>query len=321
VSAIWTALAETLGTAARAFGNSARDLDPAHRRDGAGLLALCGAFITAAALWWHLGLIGKPLTGLLHGLFGSGAWTVPILLTLLAIRFLRHPDSNADTGRMVVGWTAMLAGALGLVHIADGTPGPAGGGAAMRAAGGLVGYVMSAPLVHLVSKWAGVPVLAAIAGFGLLVITGTPLHQVPGRLAVLHGFVWGQDRDEDELGSQEGADGEAGAASRGQLPRGKSRRPAAIEAGENDRPYDSPLLGGTLSRGQAGRGKAAVDAAAKAAAAPVPEPVPDGLRFSPPVAGNAAVEEKWRESWYGPADGGAPAAGAAAPAAEEAAAR
>ena len=57
---------------------------------------------------------------------------------LLAVRFLRHPDRNADTGRMVIGWTALLVGALGLVHIADGTPGPADGGAAMRAAGGVV---------------------------------------------------------------------------------------------------------------------------------------------------------------------------------------
>ena len=33
------------------------------------------------------------------------------------------------------------------------------------------------------TKWAAAPVLAAVTGFGLLVITGTPLHQVPGRLA------------------------------------------------------------------------------------------------------------------------------------------
>jgi DNA segregation ATPase FtsK/SpoIIIE, S-DNA-T family len=318
------ALAQTLGTMARAFGRSARDLDPAHRRDGLGLLALCAAIMAAAAVWWHLGLVGKPVTALLVGLFGSGAWTVPILLTLLAVRFLRHPDSNADTGRMVVGWTAMLAGALGLVHIADGTPGPADGGAAMRAAGGLLGYLVSAPLVHLVTKWAGVPVLAAVAGFGLLVITGTPLHQVPSRLAVLHGYTWGRPpEDEPEFGSEEDEDGAADATGRRQLPRGKSRRPAALEVGDNDRPYDTPLLGGTLPRGQAGKGKAAANAAARTAAAAEPKPVPDGLRFSPPAgvpagaAGNAAMEENWRESWFGPADGapaGSPAAAAFDPA-------
>jgi len=125
ISQIWMALAHTVGAAARAFGRSARDLDPAHRRDGLGLLAVCAAIISAAALWWHLGFIGRPLSAFLHGLFGSGAWTIPILLVLLAIRFLRHPDGNAETGRMVVGWTALVAGILGLIHIADGTPGRA----------------------------------------------------------------------------------------------------------------------------------------------------------------------------------------------------
>ena len=316
------ALAHTVGTAARTFGQSARELDPVHRRDGMGLLAMCAAFVTAAAIWWHLGAIGRPLTALVLGLFGSGAWTVPILLTLLAVRFLRHPDSNADTGRMVIGWTALLVGALGLVHIADGTPGPAGGGAAMRAAGGLVGYLASAPLVHLATKWAAAPVLAAVTGFGLLVVTGTPLHQVPRRLAVLHGFMMGQDPEEElDPDAVPGQEDEAGATGRRQLTRGKSRRPAAIEAGDHDLPYDTPLLGGTLSRGQAGKGKAAAGLpAAKGHPVAEPEPVPDGLRFSPPptagagaaAAGNAAVEETWRESWFGPAEGAESAEGAPA---------
>ncbi len=251
---IWMALAHTLGSAARGYGQHARDLDPAHRRDGLGLVALCGAIVSAAAIWWHLGLIGKPLTSLLHGAFGSGAWTIPILLVLLAVRFLRHPDRNADTGRMVIGWTALLVGALGLVHIADGTPSPADGGAAMRAAGGVVGYLASAPLVDLVTKWAAAPVLAAVTGFGLLVITGTPLHQVPGRLADLHGFMWGRtDQDETDLDPDQLADDD-GTGDRPQLPRGKTRRLAALGGRRHERPYDTPLLGGSVPRSQGGKG-------------------------------------------------------------------
>ena len=339
------ALAHTVGAAARAFGRSARDMDPAHQRDGVGFLAVCAAIITAAALWWHLGLIGRPLTEVLRATFGSGAWTVPILLLLLAIRFLRHPDSNADTGRMVIGWSALLVGALGLVHIANGTPSPADGGAAMRDAGGLIGYAAAAPLVHLVTKWAAAPVLTALTGFGLLVITGTPLHQLPSRLAELHGFMWGRpaddgdyDEDDEALDGQLG-DGEAGPDGRGarQLGRGRSRRQAALEAGDHDVPYDTPLLGGSVSRRQAGQGKAAAAAAAGAAAtagaaarpAAAAEPVPDGLAFSPPAPapGGApfpagppaarpgasaahAAEESWRESWFGEGAGAAAGTGA-----------
>jgi DNA segregation ATPase FtsK/SpoIIIE, S-DNA-T family len=320
IGGIWLALAHTVGTVARMFGRSARDLDPAHQRDGLGLLALCAAFVSAAALWWHLGVIGPPLTALLRGLFGSGAWTLPILLILLAIRFLRHPDGNADTGRMVIGWTALLVGALGIVHVADGIPGPADGGAAMRAAGGLVGYVAAAPLAHLFTKWAAVPVLAAVTGFGLLVITGTPLHQVPARLAELHGFVWGRDPEEDadpdpnaELG--EAGDGVDGApAGRRQLTRGK-RKPAALEVGEHERPYDTPLLGGAVPRGQRGPAGApgAPDVPGPRRPVADAEPVPDGIMLSPPGAaggtgGAGAPGAPSAETWFEPAE----AAGAAA---------
>jgi DNA segregation ATPase FtsK/SpoIIIE, S-DNA-T family len=336
---IWMALAHTVGSAARAFGRSARDMDSAHQRDGVGFLAVCAAIITAAALWWHLGVIGHPLTAVLKGTFGSGAPAVPVLLLLLAIRFLRHPDNNADTARMVIGWSALLVGALGLVHIANGTPSPADGGAAMRGAGGLIGYVAASPLVHLVTKWAATPVLAAVTGFGLLVVTGTPLHQLPGRLAELHGFMWGQqpagDWDYDEDG--EPLDDEADLDAPGTDPRAwagvRSRRPAAIEAGDHDVPYDTPLLGGSVSRrqaGQAARLKAAASAADALAAertAADPEPVPDGLAFSAPAApgsaradgrpgggpGQAAAEESWRESWFGEAGDAAAAHPAGAP--------
>jgi len=184
-----------------------------------------------------------------------------------------------------------------------------------------------------------------VAAFGLLVITGTPLHQLPTRLAELHGFMWGRsaaddedwdtDEDGEALDGQFG-DGEAGPDGRRARPlgRGRSRRPAALEAGEHDVPYDTPLLGGSVPRPRGGpaavRGKAAADAAAGALAAERPvapaEPVPDGLAFSAPGAvpgGTApvpagpgpsrpgaaaahAAEESWRESWFGEAP--APAA-------------
>jgi S-DNA-T family DNA segregation ATPase FtsK/SpoIIIE len=284
IGGVWMALAHTVGGTARAFGRSARDLDPVHRRDGLGLLALCAAIATAAAVWWHVGLIGRPLTDLLRGAVGSGAWILPILLVLLGVRFLRHPDNNADTGRMVIGWSALLVGALGLVHIASGTPSPADGGAAMRAAGGLIGYIASAPLVHLVTKWAAVPVLTLLAGFGLLVITGTPLHQLGSRLAEAHGFVMGRPP-----AAELGEDGEAGedglpGRTRRQLGRGKAGR-AAIEAGDHERPYDSPLIGGTLSaRSAAGKAAAARAAAAALAAEPEAEPVPDGISLAAAMA-------------------------------------
>ena len=249
VAEAWMGLAHAVGFAARAIGRNARDLDPAHRRDGLGLTALGAAIVAAAGTWFSAGsTIGRPLGAVVRGLFGSGAWTVPILLALLAWRFLRHPDRNADTARMVIGWTALIIGALGLVHIANGTPRPSAGSIAMQAAGGLIGYVASAPLVAAVTPWVAAPLLALVTGFGLLVVTGTPLHRVPERLAEFLGIVR-RSQPTDPAGPGEGElEAGSGLARAGrQLTRGR-RRQEAIEAGEHQKPYDSPLLGGLLAR-------------------------------------------------------------------------
>ena len=146
-----------------------------------GLAFLAAAFVVAATTWFHLdNFAGRMLADLFLGAFGSAAWTVPLLLGLLAWRFLRHPERNAQTGRMVIGWTCLLLGGLGLVHIAAGTPQPAAGADAMRSGGGLIGFFVSAPLVAALTPWIAAPLLALVSGFGLLVITGTPVHRVPG---------------------------------------------------------------------------------------------------------------------------------------------
>ena len=305
IGAVWMALAHTVGALCRALGRSARDLDPLHRRDGLGLTAVVAAIVAAVTTWWHPAGPLKPVTTAVVTLFGSGSWTIPILLGLLAWRFLRHPDSNADTARMVIGWTALLVGVLGLVHVASGTPELSAGLHAIRSAGGLLGFAVSAPLVALITKWAAIPVLALISGFGLLVVTGTPLHRVPDRIAELHGFVLRRhapaDGDADAEPGQE-----AGAHPLARLSR---RRTEALEVGARDRAYDSPLLGGLLNRRDAQKdleprseaGTTAADAA-DAAASAVGLSF-DGAGAAAGAAGAAAATEgAWRD-WSASADG------------------
>jgi hypothetical protein len=295
VSGVWMLLAHAAGAGARALGRSARDLDPLHQRDGVGLAFLGAAIVVAATTWVHLGnAASRIMTELVHGAFGSLAWLVPVLLALLAWRFLRHPDRNAETGRLTIGGSALLIGGLGLVHIAHGTPTPADGAAAMRAAGGFIGYAVSAPLVAVVTPWVAVPLLALLCGFGLLVITGTPLHRVPDRLAELRGLAG--------RGQAEGQDGQAGTGQRPAARFGRKRQ-AAIEAGDHSKPYDTPLLRGAgAGEGAAGGGTAALAAAAAtapgreapadadgrgtpAAGADDEDGVLDVLGFGPPTAG------------------------------------
>jgi DNA segregation ATPase FtsK/SpoIIIE, S-DNA-T family len=302
IAAVWMALAHTVGAAFRALGRSARDLDPLHRRDGLGLAALCAAIVAAVATWWHVSGPLKPVATGVVTLFGSGSWTIPILLGLLAWRFLRHPDSNADTARMIIGWTALLVGALGLVHVASGTPELSAGLPAIRSAGGILGFAASAPLVAVLTKWAAIPVLALVAGFGLLVVTGTPLHRVPDRIAELHGFILRRHAPADgDTGAEPGED----AAGR-PLARLGRRRTEALEVGARDRAYDTPLLGGLLGRRDTQKnletaseaGTTAADAAASAEGLSF-----DGAGTSVGVPGaGASAEGAWRD-WSAAADG------------------
>jgi len=298
ISAAWMALAHTVGAVCRALGRSARDLDPLHQRDGLGLAALCAAIIVAVATWWHVAGPIRPLATALVTLLGSGSWTAPILLVLLAWRFLRHPDKNADTARMVIGWTALLAGVLGLVHVASGTPGLHAGLPAIRSAGGLIGYAFSYLLVHVITRWAAIPVLALISGFGLLVITGTPLHRVPDRFAELHGFVLRRPADFDPAGAG------TGEATRPRLGR---RRTEALEVGEHQRPYDSPLIGGMLQRGH-GDGTKNLGQRSDGAGAAVADvdQLGEAVAFSGPGgAGSHASGAGWQDPWAGPHSGAA----------------
>ncbi len=306
IVAAWMVLAHTVGAACRAMGRHARDLDPLHRRDGAGLAALCAAIACAVAVWSDASGPLRPVALAIRGLFGTGTWALPILLALLAWRFLRHPDRNADTARMVIGWAALLVGALGLIHVASGTPGLAAGMPAIRSAGGLIGYAVSAPLVAVVTHWAAIPVLVLLAGFGLLVITGTPLHRVPERAAEMRRLLLGGS-DIGAAGTSETSEPASPGRPRARLAR---RRAEALEVGARDRAYDTPLLDTLLGRrdGQQAAGHGDADAGVSAAAAAAQAHAHGVL-----AGGVSVTDDGWREvsALADGTDGAAGRAGAA----------
>ncbi len=253
LAAAWMVAAGTVGFAARRIGRSARDLEPEHRRDGVGLLWLAVAFVLAASIWWGMNNpVGHGVSAFVHGAAGSAAWLSPLLAGMLSWRYLRHPEHNSQAGRVIIGWGALTIGVLGLLHIANGTPGPADGERAMRHAAGLIGFVVSAPLSKALTAYVAAPVLALVAGFGILVITGTPLHRVPDRVEEAREYFGRRTRvfGEDEDYSEEYGDGDEPAALepggrgiRGQLSRAARNAKGAIEGGDRIKPYDSPLLG------------------------------------------------------------------------------
>jgi S-DNA-T family DNA segregation ATPase FtsK/SpoIIIE len=256
IAAAWMLVAGAVGFGARAVGRGARDLDPHHRRDGVGLLTLGVAIVLAASLWGRMGnAVGRAIrTAAVDG-FGSLSWILPVLAVLLAWRFLRHPDRNSETVRAAIGWTALLLGVLGLIHIAKGTPHPSDGTRAIHLAGGYLGYAVSGPLAAALTPWVAAPLLALLAVFGLLVISGTPLHRLPERFAAVREMFGGRPRAEEagDDGLEIDGDYEAGTGAvrraRGQIARQIRLRPA-IEAGDHTKPYDTPLLERDSKRGR-----------------------------------------------------------------------
>ncbi|MFJ5266657.1 DNA translocase FtsK [Streptomyces sp. NPDC088387] len=200
VRAVWLGLAHAVGAVFRGIGQGAKNLDPAHRKDGVALLLLALALIVAAGTWSNLrGPVGDLVEMLVTGAFGRLDLLVPILLALVAVRFIRHPEKPEANGRIVIGLSALVIGVLGQVHIACGSPARSDGMQAIRDAGGLIGWSAATPLSYTMTDVLAVPLLVLLTVFGLLVVTATPVNAIPQRLRQLGvrlGLVHDSERDE-----------------------------------------------------------------------------------------------------------------------------
>ncbi|MFI5687393.1 DNA translocase FtsK [Streptomyces sp. NPDC051636] len=186
VRALWLGLAHAVGAVFRGIGQGAKNLDPAHRKDGVALLLFGIALIVAAGTWADLrGPVGDLVEILVTGAFGRLDLLVPILLAVIAVRFVRHPEKPEANGRIVIGLSALVIGVLGQVHIACGSPARSDGMQAIRDAGGLIGWAAATPLTYAMTDVLAVPLLVLLTVFGLLVVTATPVNAIPQRLRAL----------------------------------------------------------------------------------------------------------------------------------------
>lgn len=201
VRAIWLGAAHAVGAVFRGIGQGAKNLDPAHRKDGIALLLLAFALIVAAGTWSSLrGPVGDLVEMLVTGAFGRLDLLVPILLAVIAVRFIRHPEKPDANGRIVIGLSALVIGVLGQVHIACGSPARTEGMQAIRDAGGLIGWGTATPLTYTMGEALAVAMLVLLTVFGLLVVTATPVNAIPQRLRLLGrklGIVADDQNDEE----------------------------------------------------------------------------------------------------------------------------
>jgi S-DNA-T family DNA segregation ATPase FtsK/SpoIIIE len=180
-------IAHVIGAIARGIGKSARDLDPAHRRDGLGLLYLAIAIVVAAVVWFDLpGFVSGVVTSLVTGAVGMFDLLAPIALLVIAIQILRHPDAPSQKkGRLTIGWTLLALSVMGIVHIYRGNPDPSSGAAAMRDASGWVGWAITAPFVSAVGTIVTVLLFLVVTFFSILIITATPVNTIPAKVRAI----------------------------------------------------------------------------------------------------------------------------------------
>jgi len=238
VSGVWMLLARSVGWLARAVGRhaaTARELDPAHRRDGLALAVLGFALVASVAVWFNgAGVVGEWLYQALRVSIGSMTLAVPLITGVAAVRMMRVVPEEEHRGRMMVGWTTLVIGLLGLLHLIRSSPDNA---KEWSFAGGAIGRYTAGPLASVVTPWVAFPLLLLVAMFGVLVVTATPINTIPSRLAHLRDLALGRVEapvehpdDEDDLDEEP--------------PRRRSpsrRRQAALaDLSEQESPDDPP---------------------------------------------------------------------------------
>jgi S-DNA-T family DNA segregation ATPase FtsK/SpoIIIE len=196
VRASWSGVARGVGASVRAVGRT-REIEPGHRRDGLALGLFAGAVLVAAGVWWSAGgPVGSALDTALRTVVGAPAAVLPLVLVGVAVTLLRCAPAPEHRPRTVLGSMLLGLSVLGLWHLGAGSPDTLAG---QQRAGGGVGHLVGDPLAGGVSTWLAVPLLALVAVFGLLVLTGTTVREVPGRLRSLAGGT----PDPDEEGADD----------------------------------------------------------------------------------------------------------------------
>ncbi|MBQ1056203.1 DNA translocase FtsK [Micromonospora sp. C32] len=182
--AVWMGLAHTVGWAFRAAGRQAastRELDPEHRRDGAGLLLFGLAILSAVGIWGGgAGPVGRHLADTVRLFIGAISIILPVLFMVGAWRLMRTPADPEHRGRGLVGWGSMMLATASMLHIGQNPVDEV----QRDYAGGLLGAGVGDLLKSAVTAWVAMPLLLLLLVFGLLVVTATPINKIPERLGL-----------------------------------------------------------------------------------------------------------------------------------------
>ncbi|WP_027498551.1 FtsK/SpoIIIE family DNA translocase [Rhodococcus sp. 114MFTsu3.1] len=199
MSSGWSMAARGVGATTRTV-SKAKDIEHGHRRDGLALGLIAVSVVVAAAVWFSAGgPVGEWIEIAVRAIVGDAGYIVPVLGVGVAVLLMRTEPNPDIRPRLVLGSILLVLPILGLWHMAAASPTDAEG----RASGaGFVGYVAGGPIADGLTVWLAVPLLLLAGLFGVLLLTGTTVRDVPDRLRSL----FGTDSRGDEYGDYDPAD-------------------------------------------------------------------------------------------------------------------
>lgn len=150
--------ADAAGSAGRGHGS----------RDGVAIVLVALALLVALTEWFTLpGILLQLLHHVVAGLLGIVAYAVPVVLVAIAVTLFRRATLHMKT-RLYLAVLLIAVAIAGIVHIACGSPDPAGSFSDVEAAGGLIGWIVGGSLGALVSVWGAVPLLVLLMIYAVL---------------------------------------------------------------------------------------------------------------------------------------------------------
>lgn len=242
----WLGLAHLAGGAFRILGPE--KLEKSERRDGAPFFILLLAIAGAIVQWFLVDSeVAQSLAAwTFGGLFGRVAYALPVIMVLFAAWLFRHPSSVHDNTRIGIGLGILILGVSGLCHVYSDRPSPVEGMSALAQAGGVLGWLVAAPLSAIVTGIGATVVMAVFIVLSLFIITKTPPNKTVTRIRQLYGYLFGLEGQQAEGQAEPEGSGTSDetTAAEASLPwwrRNKSQR-------EEDPAFDTPMVAEDLTR-------------------------------------------------------------------------